>query len=479
MKNSLVLLIMAMSYVNMVAAQENLSQNDTAINVSQRALNKIQSTTAGLDNELVKFTDRFLKRMEKQEKKIKRKLAKADSASSEKLFADADKEYSKMRNILFGKETVNVNRAGEYLAFVDSLKMNLQFLTNTGYSSTNAASIAKSLGSLNSVQDKLKYISVFQKYLKERRQLLRLELDKYGLGKYLKGLNKDVYYYSQKLNEYKSILNDPKKLELTAFRALQKIPKFKEFFEKNSYIASVFGIQNFTAYAGASSSAIPDFPGLQSRNQVDRYAANAFNGGAGGSGNSDPLQQGLGKLRNELDQLKNKSSSWDENAEMPDFKPNEMKSKSFLKRLEFGTNLQFGRPNALVPSTADIAGQIAYKFHQNGSFGIGASYKLGYGNLRRFSISHQGVGLRSFLDYKLKGQFYINGGFEYNYHHSFRTIEQLRDFSAWQSSALIGVSKKYKVSKKVKGSIIILYDFLYYQHSPRTQPLVFRLGYNF
>ncbi|WP_186774369.1 hypothetical protein [Chitinophaga pinensis] len=30
-------------------------------------------------------------------------------------------------------------------------------------------------------------------------------------------------------------------------------------------------------------------------------------------------------------------------------------------------------------------------------------------------ISHQGVGLRSFVDWKLKGTFFVNGGFEQNY----------------------------------------------------------------
>jgi hypothetical protein len=55
----------------------------------------------------------------------------------------------------------------------------------------------------------------------------------------------------------------------------------------------------------------------------------------------------------------------------------------------------------------------------------------------------------------------------------------LKDYNAWQRSALIGVSKKYKISKKVKGEMKLLYDFLANQHLPVSQPVLFRLGYGF
>jgi hypothetical protein len=165
---------------------------------------------------------------------------------------------------------------------------------------------------------------------------------------------------------------------------------------------------------------------------------------------------------------------------MPGFKPNEMKSKSFLQRLEFGGNMQFARSSQYYPTTSDIAGQVAYKFHKNGSAGLGAAYKLGLGTgFNNIRFSHQGMGLRSFLDWKLKGTFYINGGFEENYNAAFTNTDQLRNIDNWQGSALIGVSKKYKVSSKLKGNIILLYDFLYNQHIPRTDPIKLRLGYNF
>jgi hypothetical protein len=97
------------------------------------------------------------------------------------------------------------------------------------------------------------------------------------------------------------------------------------------------------------------------------------------------------------------------------------------------------------------------------------------------------VGLRTFVDWKLPltlwgrsgGGLWISGGAEMNYRTEFRRIEVLKNFSAWQQSALIGISKKYSIGKKWKGNAQILYDFLWKEQKPRTQPVVFRVGYSF
>ena len=165
--------------------------------------------------------------------------------------------------------------------------------------------------------------------------------------------------------------------------------------------------------------------------------------------------------------------------DMPDFKPNNERTKSFFKRLEFGTNIQTQKAQYYFPATSDIGLSVGYKLNNKSIIGIGASYKLGLGSgWNHISFSHQGVGLRSFMEWKLKGSFYVSGGYEQNYRAAFNSVAQLKDLSAWQQSALLGVSKKYKISKKFKGNMQLLYDFLHTQQVPRTQPVLFRLGYN-
>ena len=116
---------------------------------------------------------------------------------------------------------------------------------------------------------------------------------------------------------------------------------------------------------------------------------------------------------------------------------------------------------------------------EKSAIGVGASYKLGWGNnWDNINISHQGVGLRTYLDWKIKGSFYFSGGYEQNYMTMISSVDQLQNYSAWQTSGLIGVSKKYKIRKKMKGEVKLLWDFMSYQQIPKTQPILFRIGYS-
>jgi hypothetical protein len=105
---------------------------------------------------------------------------------------------------------------------------------------------------------------------------------------------------------------------------------------------------------------------------------------------------------------------------------------------------------------------------------------MGWGkDIQHIDITHQGVGLRSFLEYKLKGSFWMSGGMEWNYRNSFNNVEELKNYTGWQQSALLGVSKKYKIGQKFKGNVQLLYDFLWKKQVPVTEAIKFRMGYNF
>ena len=79
---------------------------------------------------------------------------------------------------------------------------------------------------------------------------------------------------------------------------------------------------------------------------------------------------------------------------------------------------------------------------------------------------------------KLKGSFWISGGYGQNYQKAFAGIEQLKKLDAWQTSGLIGLSKKYKIGKKTN-NLQLLWGFMSYQQVPRRQPILFRIGYVF
>jgi hypothetical protein len=144
--------------------------------------------------------------------------------------------------------------------------------------------------------------------------------------------------------------------------------------------------------------------------------------------------------------------------------------------------VQSQKTNAFLPVTSDIGLSLGYKLNDKGLVGVGASYKIGWGkSIRQISITHQGAGLRSFVDYNLRKSFWISGGYEMNYRSAFNDIEQLKNLNAWQQSGLVGISKKLTVNAKFFKStkVQLLWDFLSYQQVPRAQPIVFRIGYNF
>jgi len=459
----------------------NINEPDSSRSNLQQLPNRYFLQVIGksrqFEQKVNKRSQKALGRLAKQEKKMQAKLARIDSVAAKNIFSRSIDSMGNLQARLKQKVSkYDPSKLGaSYSGYLDTLQNSLTFLKDakslSGQSKILQDKVSGSLQSVQQLQAQLQQAEQIKAYIRERKQQLKAQLAQYtGFTKDLEKFNKEAYYYGQQLKEYKELLKDKKKAEAKALEVLKKVPAYNDFLQKHSQLAGLF---NFSA-AGAA----PNLEGLQTRAQVEQLIQQRL--GGGGPNAQAAVSQQMSQARERFNELKDKFPDVDNAADMPGFKPNEMKTKSFLQRLEFGGNMQFARSTQYFPTTSDIAGQVAYKFHKNGSAGIGAAYKLGLGTgFNNIRFSHQGVGLRSFLDWKLKGSFYVNGGFEENYNAAFTNTDQLRNINNWQGSALIGVSKKYKVSSKLKGNIILLYDFLYNQHVPRTDPIKLRLGYNF
>src|SRR5690606_27553440 len=76
-----------------------------------------------------------------------------------------------------------------------------------------------------------------------------------------------AYYYKQRLEQYKEMLNQPEQLMVEVIRLLQKIPVFQEFYKRNSVFSTLFRLPasdpNDPAY-------LQSLAGLQTRNQVSQ-----------------------------------------------------------------------------------------------------------------------------------------------------------------------------------------------------------------
>ena len=432
---------------------------------------KINSVNARLTNKSLKY----LRKFQNQEDKITQKLVKLHP---ELLLNNADSKYLELIKD-FEKSTTNSPHSisGEYNPYLDSLGTSLSFLKQFKGGSNK---VSEPLSDFNQLENKLQASENIKAFIAERKNQIKEILSKYtnlptGLKNEYSKLNKTAYYYSAQVKEYKDMLKDPDKIEVKALSVLREVPAFQKFMKENSQLGNLFGVAS--NYANAES-----LTGLQTLSQVQQLIksriGNGPNAGQMLQQQVQAAQGALNKFKDKLDKLGGGSGDM----EMPDFKPNDQKTKPFLQRLEYSSNLQTTRGNHSFPTTTDLGLSIGYKLNNKSTIGIGASYKSGWGkDIQHIHISAEGVGLRSFFEYKLKKSFYATGGFEYNYQQMIYSIRQLEAENAWQKSGLIGISKAVDVKSKIfkKTKLQLLWDFLSYSQPIRTDAVKFRVGYNF
>lgn len=433
-----------------------------------------------LEQMLDKKSEKAIASLQKQEHKIQRKLAKLDSLKARQVFGDAAQQYARLQQKL-----QKTDKLKQYIPSLDTLATSLKFLQQNPEWIAAAKNAPKQLeatmSKVKGMTERFQKAEEIKQFLKERRQYLKEQLSRLGFAQELKQLNKQVYYYHAQLNEYKSLLKDHKKAERKALALLTRTRLFKDFMRRNSQLAALFRLPGDPNDPVNTAS----LAGLQTRAQVNNLIQQQI--ATGGPGAQQQFQQNVRDAQSQLNQLKNKimqaGASGSEDILPEGFKPNNQKTKSFLRRLELGTNIQSQRANGFFPVTSDIGLSLGYKLNDKSMVGIGASYKVGWGkDIRHIAITHQGMGLRSFVDWKIKKSFWLSGGYEMNYRPEPDPLPLPPGRgAAWQQSGLLGVSKiislKTKFFKKTK--LQLLWDFLSYQQTPRTQPVVFRIGYSF
>jgi hypothetical protein len=477
------------------AQTDSAAKNLNDIDVDSKVVNGLQKQYTSLQSKLNKRSAKLLHKMQRQENKLHNKLIAADSIKAKALFTeDIKKQYADLQsNLATTNEKLKRFPLKEYVPGIDSIQTAISFLTKNPNLPTEQLKQVQALSEkLKGLQNEMQKANDIQSFVREREAQLKEQLLNSGFAKQLKGINKEVYYYQAQLQEYKALLNDKDKLTQKLLETVRTLPAFQKFWQKNSYLAALFPAPSNSAGGGGQ------LAGLQTRTSVQASINQRMglpatsNPATSNTGGANPLQQQLDAAQAQLNQLKNKLNKFSNGGgssdmTMPDFKPNDQKTKSLLNRLEYGLNIQSEPGRYSLPAMSDIALTLGYKLSDTKRFGIGASYKVGWGDIRHIHITNEGVGLRGYVDIKVPpvakgkilGGLWFSGGFEYNYLNSFRSIQELHDnVDVWQRSALLGISKKYKIGKK-EGNMQLLYDFLHNQQTPPGTALKFRLGYNF
>ena len=483
----LLVLLMGLVLFHYARAQDSSSFYNKVFSTPDKLFGAINKETNDFSDKLVKQTNWYLTRLAKKEQRLKEKLWLTDSVKAKVIFGDPQQTYAALQSKL-QDGTGKLNKfSNVYNGHLDSMSTALKFLEQNeriGQSSAVQAKYKQTLEQYAGLQSKLNGTDEIEKTLTQRQTYLKEQLQQLGLTGQFRKYQQDLYYYKAQVEEYKQAFNNPAAIEEKALFLLREVPAFKNFFARYSDLGGLFRLP--ASDAGTSNTPIA---GLQTRDMLQQDMVQRF-------GNTQAVQraaqQGMNEAQAQLKQVKDKINQLGNNSgdiDMPDFKPNNQKTKTFWNRLEYGSNFQTVQSNYFFPTTTDLGLSVGYNLSDKSTIGVGTSYKMGWGkDIRHISISHQGVGLRSYLDMKLKRSFYASGGFEYNYQPLTIAVAAPSPpiggedpEGAWTQSGLIGVSKIVSIKSKFfkKTKLQLLWDFLSYQQVPRTQSVKFRVGYNF
>jgi hypothetical protein len=512
------------------------------VNFPSRFLNKIQSKTASLQQQLTTQTQKYIARMTRQEARLKKQLAASDSNAAKQLFAGSAQRYQYFSQRLqqdTGSRRMLVS--GPYEPYTDSLRGTLAFLQQnpqllgssisaapgpgavagvssipvvgniSGLSTVSAdqAKLQNAVSQLQSLQAKMQVAALLQQYMQQRQAQIQQYLSKYthlpsGVANTFSGYKAQAAYYQQQVNAYQSMLNDPDKLFQAALTQLNKVPAFSSFMQRHSALSALVPEGSgpvVTSDPAKPGQGLPGrdhvLAGLQKqlgKNGVDaesvaqRSTSSAISqnsSSGGGSGLSKlsalgTLLSGGGAGSSLGSGTIGNGGSTGAGTGSPQLNP--QKTQSFLHRLEFGVNLQSTSSTYFFPATTDIGLSLGYKLNDQNRIGIGASYKLGWtGDIHHLQVSSQGASIRSFIDIGISKTWLASGGLEMNYQPPVYTLHMLRELENWEPAGLIGVTKVIPFRSKIVKStkLQFLWDFLSYYQTPPTQPLIFRLGYSF
>lgn len=446
--------------------------------ISRDYIAAIEKKATSLERRLNKLSDVLIADIIRYEKKLQRKIARKDSTAANRLTGSVGKT-----DIL--PSTMPAASQAYYLPSLDTIDNALRLLADQprliALPATSPADLTKAMEQVQRLKTQFARADALQKVLRQKKQYLKTQLEQFGMLRELKKFNQQAYYYGARLNECKQLLNDPSKAEQKALAVLRQTKLFQTFLQKNSLLASLFRLPDDPMDPAAQA----NLAGLQTRAQVMSQLQQQIT--VAGSGGQASFSQQVQQAQKQLNALKNRlngsGSGRDDEGDLPDnFKPNHQRTRRFLQRLEWGANIQSQRATAFWPVTSDLGFSLGYKLSDEATVGVGGSYKLGWGKtIRQLSVTHEGLGLRAYFEHKLKGSFWIAGGYEMNYRARFRRFADLENREGWQQSGLVGLSKvislRSTMFKKTKAQL--LWDWLSYRQLPVTPPILFRIHYTF
>jgi hypothetical protein len=280
-------LILFLLLVTNAKAQE---PPDSVMQISTRYVDAVSVKAQRIENKLNAKTLKTLARFGSNQRKLRSKLIKVDSAEATRIFDRTTGELATLQNRL--QQRV---QSTQYIPFLDTIKTSLRFLAGQKGFLSKAKNpgdkISDGLSKVNNLEQQFQKAEEVKKVLRQQKEFLENELQKFGFAKDLKRLNKQAYYYSAQIKEYKEAIKDKKKLERKAVGLLSKAKPFQEFMKKNSMLASLF---RMPVDDPSDPFYLQSLSGLQTRVQIDQLIQQQIAAGGPGviNGDTSPVKAG-------------------------------------------------------------------------------------------------------------------------------------------------------------------------------------------
>jgi ABC-type multidrug transport system fused ATPase/permease subunit len=460
-----------------------------------------------------KIRQRLLRRLQRKEDEIARKLAAKDSTLYRQ-YMQQRLSYDSIARLQQDTASLRQRFSARKNALADSLKNIQSFISKQSSKLNSAAGLPGKAGAdipytgeLNKLQQQLNAQQGIDELIKQRTSSLEGLAGKADISG-LQNIQKQVYYAQEKIKAWKKLADDPDEAEEEALEYLQGTPGFSEAFSSNS-----------EAFGGLGDNATAEDLqklGYQTKQSVNKMLTDKLGNSLGNvqeqmskqvqqytdklddvTGKIQEARQGINEAKqtlNEARQAKDKLK----HLEKPAFKKNPERAKPFWQRLETSCNFQTTRatPDGLRPAILELAASVAFKHSPRLSYGAGIGLSTGLGqNWQNIRFTYEGISARAFADWKALYGFSLQAGYERSFRPQNRAYlpsnagsndpsNPASDknifkemFGGQQQAAYIGIMKRYRLNSKYNGTIMAGYNFLWQQEELRS-PWILRFGWS-
>lgn len=473
---------------------------------SKRSVKRLEKLTSRIK----KANDRYLDEFIKKQDELLQSLCTIDELGAEAMIQDACFSHRRFENICAREKD---QKPMVYRAEIDTLTLAVNFLETNAKKGDSAGGrcLCKQFAELKAANKnlelELKRSELITNYIQERKNYLTRTLDATPFAHLqLNSISHSLHYYKAQLTELNTIFADRSKIEHFIFSKLLSNSQFSAFANAHGQLALPNAVNttpaklSFSQLLAEAPKATSDITNaIMSNKDMKKIDLRELGLETGKNmlGYSDTLTARAPDIAGDVgqDSLSGEVKSHKEivkSNKEKEWKPNPLKTKRFVDRLNWGINFQADKRNNLFPLSGTLAINSSYQVHKNSNIGIASSYIIGFNRYMPHtneqipvirSFQNNGINLRSFVDFKLKGAIFFQCNLERNYRRGMNasgnhSLFDLQSFDIRSTGFLAGLKIKYPSSNKLsKPTLEILYDFL----SPKNgQPaLVFRVGVEF